>query len=928
MIFQECVEGLSIFAAILLITAISAANDYVKEKQFIDLLDVAKDYEVSCIRGQDGTTAPVNAWELVVGDIITFEAGDRIPADCLLLESIDLKVDEAYHNDDVKTIVDKHEVDAENTVDNYDAFLMAESLVVEGSGKAIILVISDPYCSRHRRVIRQDDDDAEVSPLQDKLSNIGSQIGKLGIYAAIILFLVLIVRGTIDLMALPDAKLMSSDTLKTIIQIMTVCITLVMVAVPEGLPLSVSISVAFSLSKMRKQNLLIKNADSQETMGGVEHVITGKTGTLTKGNMRVTHIHLQGTMHVNASPDFFEKSEDIDAETKQLVIDGILYNCTAKIEMSENAMYVPNGNGTECGMLKFIQNNGHAVQDLIKNKVGRIKTFVPWTPKRKMESTAIVQPGDDGTVRIYAKGAPEVLLQKCTLDQSQRASLLADVVDNQLGSNGMRPFAYAYKEMSLGDFEDLALTHDNFKSVESRDVLEQDLELVAIFGLKDELRSSFESKDKTVAEDIKFASKGKINVIMVSGDNLQTARHTAIEACIVSESKAEEEFTCMTGETFRNEIGGIREVEQDNGSVKLEVGDPRRFETIISKLKVLARAEPNDKIALVTGIQEKGFLVACTGEGLNDATALKKANVGFAMGSGCELAKDQADMIILDDNFGSTMIAVNWGRNIYDNVKKFLQFQMTVNISCCTFVIVASLFYGRPVLTVLHLLWINLIMDTFAALALATEPPNAKNLKSKPIKASQMIMSEIMWRQILTQVIYQLVVLLIMLFLAPLMFGFPYMLFNPSVQDKADGKVQMHDTIIFTTFIYLQLCNFFNCRKLGATEKNIFEGFFNNFIFLGLVFGLFVAQYALVQLGGSLFSVHALPLWIHASCFAFAFGSFLVCLGIKYSPEELAKQYIPKTLIPESKAEKDPLQKQLEDMQKKNAAEKAKWESL
>ena len=165
MIFQECVEGLSIFAAILLITAISAANDYVKEKQFIDLLDVAKDYEVSCIRGQDGTTAPVNAWELVVGDIITFEAGDRIPADCLLLESIDLKVDEAYHNDDVKTIVDKHEVDAENMVENYDAFLMAESLVVEGSGKAIILVISDPYCSRHRRVIRQDDDDAEVSPL-------------------------------------------------------------------------------------------------------------------------------------------------------------------------------------------------------------------------------------------------------------------------------------------------------------------------------------------------------------------------------------------------------------------------------------------------------------------------------------------------------------------------------------------------------------------------------------------------------------------------------------------------------------------------------------------------------------------------------------------------------------------------------------------
>jgi P-type Ca2+ transporter type 2B len=888
MIFQECVEGLSIFAAILLITSISAANDYVKEKQFIDLLETAKDYETSCIRGQDGTTAPVNAWELVVGDIITFEAGDRIPADCLLLESIDLKVDEAYHYNDVKTIVGKHEVNAENTVENYDAFLMAESLVVEGSGKAIILVISEPYCSRHRRVLRQDDDDTEVSPLQEKLANIGSQIGKLGIYAALILFVVLFIRTLINLMALPDAKLMSSDTLKDMIKILTTCITLVMVAVPEGLPLSVSISVAFSLSKMKKQNLLIKNADSQEIMGGVEYVITGKTGTLTKGNMRVTHINLQGTTHVNTSPDFLEKSGDIDPETKQLVVDGIVYNCTAKIEMSENAMYVPNGNGTECGMLKFIQNNGHAVQDLMKNKVGRVKTFVPWTPKRKMESTAILQPGDDYTVRVYSKGAPEVLLQKCNMNAAQRAQLLRDVVDNEMGANGIRPFAYAYKDLTLSEYEDLAIQNQDFKNVESREVLENDLELVAIFGLRDELRNSFEDSNKTVAEDIKFANKGKINVIMVSGDNLQTARACAIEASIVSESKASEDLVCMTGETFRHEVGGIREVVQPDGSIKLEFGDARRFETIIAKLKVLARAEPNDKLALVAGIQDKGYLVACTGEGLNDAGALKQANVGFAMGSGCELAKDQADMIILDDNFGSTMVAVSWGRNIYDNVKKFLQFQMTVNITCCVFVVVASLFYGRSPFSVLHLLWINLIMDTFAALALATEPPNANNLRSKPIKASQMIMSEIMWRQILTQSIYQLVVLLIMLFLAPLMFGFPYMLFNPSPDDEVT-KVIMHNTVIFTTFIYLQLCNFFNCRKLGATEKNIFEGFFNNPIFLILVFGLFVAQYFLVQLGGTLFQVAALPFWIHACCFAFASGSFLVCLGIKYSPEELAK---------------------------------------
>jgi Ca2+-transporting ATPase len=250
-LFEESIEGLSILAAILLITTISAANDYIKEKQFIDLMEVAKDYDVSCIRGQHGTTAPINAWELVVGDLITFEAGDRIPADCLLLESIDLRVDEAYHHDDVKTIVDKHESNAENLLENHDSFLMAESLVVEGSGRALILVVYEPFCSRHRRVLRQDEDDAEVSPLKERLANIGSQIGKLGIYAAIILFAILIVRTVINLMAQENTKLMSADTLKNLLTILTTCITLVMVAVPEGLPLSVSISVAFSLSKMK-----------------------------------------------------------------------------------------------------------------------------------------------------------------------------------------------------------------------------------------------------------------------------------------------------------------------------------------------------------------------------------------------------------------------------------------------------------------------------------------------------------------------------------------------------------------------------------------------------------------------------------------------------------------------------------------------------
>eukprot|EP00117_Sycon_ciliatum_P004222 scpid94196/ scgid8690/ Calcium-transporting ATPase 2 len=272
-LLEASLEGISIFFAIFFITSIAAANDYIKEKQFISLEAQAKDYDVSCIRGQNGTTAPVNAWELVVGDIITFEAGDRIPADCLLLSSVDLKVDEAYHNDDQKTILSKRESDKESFdmghEANYDSFLLAESLVVEGSGKAVILVVCDPYCTRHRRELRQDADDAQVSPLQERLSNIGDRIGQYGVYCAVLVFLTFIVRSLITLMA-TDIDLMSKETLTGLLGFVTTCITIVMVAVPEGLPLAVSLSVAYSLDKMKKQKLLIKNADSQERMGGVE----------------------------------------------------------------------------------------------------------------------------------------------------------------------------------------------------------------------------------------------------------------------------------------------------------------------------------------------------------------------------------------------------------------------------------------------------------------------------------------------------------------------------------------------------------------------------------------------------------------------------------------------------------------------------------
>ena len=748
-LLEASLEGISIFFAIFFITSIAAGNDYIKEKQFISLEDQAKDYDVSCIRGQNGTTAPINAWELVVGDIITFEAGDRIPADCLLLSSVDLKVDEAYHNDDEKTILPKRESNEESFLNesNFDSFLLAESLVVEGSGKAVVLVVCDPYCTRHRRTIRQDADDAEVSPLQQRLSNIGDRIGQFGIYTAVLVFLTFLVRSLITLMA-TNIDLMSKETIEGLLGFVTTCITLVMVAVPEGLPLAVSLSVAYSLDKMKKQKLLIKNADSQERMGGVDTIITGKTGTLTQANMRVTHFRIAGAgeSHQNSSAGYFNTCE-IDEEIKEKIRQSILFNCTAKVEMSEDARYVPTGNGTEVGLLKFLQNNGEPVQDSIKKKVGNVLAYVPWTPARKMETTVVRL--EDGTVRVFSKGAPEELFKKCNMDEGERAQILDETVDKEFGMNGLRPFAFAFKDMSEDDFNALSEENNKFESPADRVAIESDLEYLAVFALIDDLRSN--GKNKTVADDIKFATKGGINVIMVSGDNLFTARSAAIKAGIVSESRAGKPEVCITGKEFRDSVGGYKFITQPNGSTKVEFENAAEFGKVAANVKVLARALPEDKLALVCGLQSNGFAVAATGEGLNDATTLKQADVGFAMGSGCELAKDHADMVILDDNFGSSMVAVSWGRNIYDNIRKFIQFQMTVNISCCVLVAFTALMYGRSVFSVIHLLWINMIMDTFAALALATEPPNSEDLTSKPVKETQPILNEIMWRQILSQ---------------------------------------------------------------------------------------------------------------------------------------------------------------------------------
>lgn len=337
--------------------------------------------------------------------------------------------------------------------------------------------------------------------------------------------------------------------------------------------------------------------------------------------------------------------------------------------------------------------------------------------------------------------------------------------------------------------------------------------VIGIYALMDPLR------DEIVESAIKCRKAG-INIRMVTGDNIDTAKAIALKAGILTEEEAKHEYACLDGKTFREICGGLKKLDDpnDTGKLREEVGNKKVFRDVEKRLKVLARSTPEDKYMLVTGLKELGRVVAVTGDGTNDAPALKKADVGFAMGiTGTEVAKEASDIILLDDNFASIVTAVKWGRNIYTNVRKFLQFQLTVNCVAMFIVFLGGVVVAQPPLTSVQMLWVNLIMDTFAALALATEPPSDDLLEQQPYGRNDIIVTPVMWRNIIGQGIYQATILVIMLFAGGDIFGMPFGDTDPfyyPITGAGTNRLYVY-TMIFHTFVFMQVFNEINSRKLG-----------------------------------------------------------------------------------------------------------------
>lgn len=830
----EWIEGAAILFAVLIVILVTAVNDYLKEKQFANLFEQEEKF-CNCIRG--GELIKLNMQELVVGDIIQLETGDEIPADALIISAHELKVDESSLTGETdavsKATIEECSKEKISRLDEISAVeeaakegesrtghhIIASPIVLSGSavtaGTARAIVVAVGLRSTMGKLFSKLAVDTEPTPLQNKLNALARDVGKAGLIAAAITLLALVLEYWITYAVKKDARESGTASVRAMVEYLITAITIVVVAVPEGLPLAVTISLAFSVGRMLKDQNFVRRLAACETMGGANEICSDKTGTLTKNIMEVEAFWNGSALQYNIATLPIAEIPLPSGEHRTILAHNMAVNSTGYLETSEVEIGDGSGNKktvikqvgspTECAMLQFLTLIGYNYDAIRKMFSGRkietldaasakmyessppeqelIQCKIPFSSDRKAMSTIVKHPSDPNLLRIFTKGASEVVLRRCAFRVDSEGTLKAlpeqklqkieDAIILQLAASALRTICIAYKDFNPSehpDWDTADPTNPLFQKVET------ELICLGIAGIRDPVREE-------VPAAVKKCQAAGIKVRMCTGDNLETAKQIAIQSNIFHPEKG---GLAMLGPEFLKLVGGVvcencqteicpcqtgekkvedeadaeekpaepgccgcmrRKSNRNNDGTKSRVdvlGDPIAFDRIADRLEVLARSQPNDKYALVTGLKNRGAIVAVTGDGSNDAPALKKADVGFAMGiTGKEVAKQAADIVLLDDNFESIVKACKWGRNIYDNIQRFLQFQLTVNVVAVITAFVGSVILRGSPLSAVQLLWVNLIMDTFAALALATELPTDKLLDRPPNSRTEYLVNSV-----------------------------------------------------------------------------------------------------------------------------------------------------------------------------------------
>ena len=1012
---KDWIDGMSIIIAVVIVITVGSVTNYSKEKKFKQLND-EKESMVHTDVIRNGENISIKPTQIMVGDLVHIKGGSLIPADGILVSSSFISVDESPMTGEsdhikkdtlqeclkIREIVFMKKEHKKNEI--LSPILCSGTQVATGEG--IYLVISVGARSQKgiiQLMVKQSKSSEDSkTPLEEKLDTIAEQIGYFGMIAAAVTLIALFIRFGVsypiidekfqirnqtasllesfyknkdvqpsnDIKAIIENSKKSSDPNSTIakdvLDIFLLVVAIVVVAIPEGLPLAVTLTLAFSISKMMEQKNLVRNMQACETMGGANYICSDKTGTLTQNKMLVIHVY-NGKEDINIEETTNKHDTRVDPKVHfpnpryyhDLRLAVILNIDVSKDEKGELGSF----NKTDKSVYDMFVNLKERIFD-VRDKYlldGSTKK-IPFNSDRKKMTTIVKNEEFPTGYRLFIKGGPDVLMDSIKsyvnpdtnelmkLTESDKQKIREDVI-KVYAQRALRNVIICFKDITEDEYHNYAQQNENEEFLIEKD----NLTFLAILGIRDALRP-----DVDIA--VKKCQVAGITVVMVTGDHIDTAKAIAKQCHIIEPHNEKLEKVAMEGKTFFEEIGGIIcgvcslekekcecpkiKKNEDDIIAKDEIKNMDRFENIVSNLRVMGRSRPIDKYALVLGLRKLGNVVAVTGDGTNDAPALSKADVGFSMGKGgTDVAKEASDIMILDDNFASIVNAVLWGRNIYDNIRKFIQFQLTVNVTACLLVFITACIGNETPLTPIQMLWLNLIMDSLGSLALATEPPHDELLLRKPYKRSEHIINRKMWKHILIQAAFQLGILLFLYLFAPEFIieeepyriaesnlilscynSLPgrspknvdgeiiyYIIHGSSIKWSEDvplvfGKTQTdcgeyvkkqdlktafktytsnnggtaHMTIIFNTFVVYTLFNQINARIIDD-GINVFARIHKNILFIIVCFAEFGLQILLIEFGSKAFKVCRKGITGHqwGICIGFGATTFLVSFLIK-----------------------------------------------
>ena len=881
---KDWIDGLSIIIAIVVVVLVGSITNWRKETKFHELNDYQnKETRYKVIR--NGQPMDLQSDDILVGDLINIMIGDIMPADVLLVEGNGIKMDESALTGESDTMKKEPyqkccEIFNKEKGKTPSPLLLSGTNLVEGTGFAVVLAVGD---HSQKGLIRRTVDNAQENnqtPLEIKLDSIAGTIGYFGMGAGIVTLVALFIRfgiqyvsdqkaykkssqiqsivsafaqnslehyDKVDIASIIDAELTNpkKNVSNNVLDIILLCVSIIVVAIPEGLPLAVTLSLAFSIKKLMDQNNLVRKMHACETMGGANYICTDKTGTLTKNEMNVYKV-VAGVKEYTLKETLDDhKAGDLDAKNSS----------SNKRVREDHSVYFPNENYWDLlktaialnidGTIKTLDTpdiNGDMEICETKNKTDkafidflyRFKSpisaerakyiadtasmrQIPFDSKRKRMTTFINSSNFNGTqYRLFTKGGAENVQRICRfyIDPEtgekkqmgdQELTFVKDKIED-FNKQMLRSLYVCYKDISQQDFE----------NTENTEVDQTDLVFLGVMGIRDSLRNG-------VKEAVMKCKEASVTVVMVTGDNIVTATAIAKDCHILGDdvnlenmkptdieeqpeltndpNKREEHLAkiledkpkAITGNTFYSAIGGLicktcgedtnlckcpktqaeaEQIAKQKGEepkpIKSDtIKDKEKFKALTQNLRVMARSQPIHKYTLVLGLREAGSVVSVTGDGTNDAPALSKSDVGFAMNAGTDIAKEASDIVIMDNNFASIVVAIIYGRNIYDNIRKFLQFQLTVNFCACLLVFICACIGNETPLSPIQMLWVNLIMDSLGSLALATEPPYAELLQREPTKRGESIINGKMWKHIIIQSLVQLGILIFIYLDAP-----------------------------------------------------------------------------------------------------------------------------------------------------------------